>query len=276
MRVWTEKIEGIFEGESSQTGNASYTAYLIDNHPDEEEKKRMAIIICPGGGYRHLSPREAEPVALKYLAMGYHAFVLSYSVAPERFPKALEELAWLVAHIRRHADEWGIEQDGIIVSGFSAGGHLAGSLGAFWNKEWLAKAVSAENEEIRPDGMILCYPVVTGKEWCHEGSVENLIGKEELSEQTRESFSLECQVGPHTPKTFLWHTVTDQSVPVQNSLLLANALIKSGVNIEMHLYPVGCHGLALADEETAVGQERYIEPQCQNWIELVQTWLKHF
>lgn len=280
MKVWTETIGEIGakkdEQESGQTVQASYTAYLIDNNPEEAEKKRKAIIICPGGGYSRLSPREAEPIALKYLAMGYHAFVLFYSVAPSRFPQALEELAWLTAHIRRHADEWKIQEDGIVVSGFSAGGHLAGSLGAFWNQEWLAKAVGAENEEIRPNGMILCYPVVTAGEYCHRGSVECLLGERADEKEAQEEFSLELQVGAHTPKTFLWHTVPDQTVPVQNSLLLANALVQSGVNLEMHLYPVGCHGLSLANEETAVGQDKRIEPQCQNWMELVETWLRHF
>ena len=92
MKVWTERIEGIGANgeENEQTVKASYTAYLIDNNPEEAEKKRKAIIICPGGGYRFVSPREAEPIALEYLAMGYHAFVLSYSVAPSRFPQAIE------------------------------------------------------------------------------------------------------------------------------------------------------------------------------------------
>ncbi|MCC2165890.1 alpha/beta hydrolase [Brotaphodocola catenula] len=277
MKVWTERIEGIGANgeENEQTVKASYTAYLIDNNPEEAEKKRKAIIICPGGGYRFVSPREAEPIALEYLAMGYHAFVLSYSVAPSRFPQAIEELAWLTVHIRRHAEEWKIQEDGIVVSGFSAGGHLAGSLGAFWNQEWLAQAVGAENEEIRPNGMILCYPVVTAGEYCHRGSVENLLGDRADEKEAQDQFSLEFQVGAHTPKTFLWHTVTDQTVPVQNSLLLANALVQSGVNLEMHLYPVGCHGLSLATEETAVGQENRVEPQCQNWIELAGNWMSH-
>ena len=279
MKVWTETIGKMGkEGEKQdgiQAEPASYTAYLIENNPDEKERLRKAVIICPGGGYCFVSPREAEPIALQYLAMGYHAFVLSYSVAPSRFPQALEELAWLTAHIRRHAGEWKIQKDGIVVSGFSAGGHLAGSLGAFWNREWLAKAVHAENEEIKPNGMILCYPVVTAGAYCHKGSVESLLGDRAGEKEAQDEFSLELQVGAHTPKTFLWHTVTDQTVPVQNSLLLANALVQNGVNLEMHLYPVGAHGLSLANEETAVGQEKRVEPQCQNWIELAGIWMKN-
>ncbi len=249
---------------------AEYEAWILDWN----QKLRPAVILCPGGGYRHLSPREAEPVAMQYLSMGCHAFVLRYSTAPARFPTALLELALLVSEVRAHAAEWGVDPDKIIVSGFSAGGHLACSLGAFWNREFVYEPLGVEMEAIRPNGMILCYPVISSGPCCHSGSFENLLGDDAGDEKKRMLVSLEHQVGSHTPKTFLWHTVTDQSVPVQNSLLLAEALVKHGVNLELHLYPTGCHGLALATEETTNGQERYLVPQCQSWITLVETWLK--
>ena len=289
MKTWTENLPLPQDcgSEFTQKGSANYTAWLLGTQEEREKKKRKAVIICPGGGYGHLSAREDEPIARQYLAMGCHVFVLHYSLAPARFPTALLELALLVSTVREHAQEWGIDPAGIVVSGFSAGGHLACSLGVHWNKSWLSEPLGLKAEQIRPDGMILCYPVVTAGEWGHKGSTERLLwghmleeteknpleGSEEEYEKRRRDISLELQVGPHTPPVFLWHTVTDQTVPVQNSLLLADALVKNGVSLEFHLYPVGCHGLALATEETADGQERYIEPQCQSWITLAGKWL---
>lgn len=256
-------------------GSSYFTAYLLDVNPASDKQTRPAVIICPGGGYGKLSPREAEPIAMQYLASGYHAFVLWYSLPPFRFPTALQELAFLVAHVREHAREWHVDPEKIVVSGFSAGGHLACSLGAFWNQEFVYGPLGLTPEMIRPDAMLLCYPVVTAGKDCHKGSFENLLGDQADDETMRHLVSLEHQVGPHTPKTFLWHTITDQSVPVANSMLLAQALIRNHVNLEYHLYPVGCHGLALASEETAAGQARYVEPQCQSWMNLAKCWLEH-
>jgi len=232
-------------------------------------------VICPGGGYEHLADREGEAVAMQYLAMGCHAFVLKYSLAPHRFPAALRELAFLVAMIRQHEEEWQIDGEKIIVSGFSAGGHLACSLGVFWNRELAYGPLGLTKEQIRPNGLILGYPVITAGPWCHEDSVRNLLGEGADDEEKRNLVSLELQVGPHMPKTFLWHTVTDSSVPVQNSLLLVDAMVKNHVNLEFHLYPVGGHGLALATGETAKGQACYVEPQCQSWVSLAKCWIEN-
>ena len=254
---------------------ADLTAYLLDRLPHKPELLRPAVVLCPGGGYGFVSPREDQPVAMEFLAAGCQVFSLHYSVAPETFPVALMELAKAVALVKSHACEWNIDTERIMVCGFSAGGHLAACLGMMWNRDFLYGPLNMAPEDIQPKGMILCYPVVTAGEYCHRGSVENLLGDRADEKEAQDQFSLEFQVGAHTPKTFLWHTVTDQTVPVQNSLLLANALVQSGVNLEMHLYPVGCHGLSLATEETAVGQENRVEPQCQNWIELAGNWMSH-
>lgn len=253
---------------------ADATAYLLDWGEDNLKKERPAVVICPGGGYSHLSQREGEPVAMQYLSMGYHAFVLRYRVAPARFPEALWELALLVSQIRKHSKEWKVDPDRIVVSGFSAGGHVAGSLGMFWNREFVYGPLGRDKEEIRPDGMILAYPVVTSGPYCHKGSFENLLGEEAGHKEKRELVSLELQVSSHTPKTFLWHTVSDETVPVQNSLLLADALVRNKVSLEFHLFPSGSHGLALATEDTCGGRPELIKPQCQPWITLAGEWLK--
>jgi len=262
-------------GGGEAAGKASVTAYLLDWGGDGTRKKRPAVVICPGGGYWHLSQREGEPVAMEYLAMGYHAFVLWYTVAPGRFPQGLLELALLVAQIREHSQEWEVDPERVVVSGFSAGGHLACSLGVFWNREFVYGPIGRRAKEIRPDGMILCYPVITSGTYCHAGSFENLLGQDAGDERKRTLVSLERQAGPHTPKTFLWHTMTDETVPVQNALLFADALVKNGVNLEFHLFPTGGHGLSLAREDTCKGREDFIVPQCQCWIKLAGRWMEN-
>ncbi|MCD8221677.1 MAG: alpha/beta hydrolase [Clostridiales bacterium] len=285
MRLLNETLDltGILPDERKKTPAASFTAYLPDtptNQPPdalpERKSLRPAVIVCPGGGYERLSVREGEPVALKYLAMGYSAFVLHYSVAPDYFPTALLELAILVGRIRTNACEWDIDPHKIIVSGFSAGGHLAASLGVFWNQQFVWETSGLTPETIRPNGLLLCYPVITSGEFCHPGSFAQLLGKEKDDAEKRRLVSLELQAGSQVPPTFLWHTVTDASVPVENSILFAQALLRSHVSVELHLFPRGCHGLALATEETCKGEARYIEPCCQSWLSLAETWLKNY
>lgn len=263
-------------GYEKLTPPASVTGYLLDPVSLSATKRRPAVIICPGGGYGHLSDREGEPVAMQLAAMGIHTFILKYSLAPDVFPASLMELAETVSEIRAHADSWMVDPDRILVCGFSAGGHLACSLGAFWNREFLWKPLNKKADEIRPDGMILCYPVITSGADCHQGSFQNLLGTHANDENLRRLVSLEHQVGSHTPKTFLWHTASDSNVPVANSLLLAEALTRHQVSLELHIYPVGCHGLSLATEEVSSSDGRYVEPQCQSWISLLKTWLEHF
>ncbi len=283
MRLLNEELDltGKLSGETGKHIKASFTAYLLDapinqtvDALPEKRSLRPAIIICPGGGYEHLSVREGEPVAIKYLAMGYSAFVLHYSVAPDCFPTALLELAMLVGRIRTNAQEWGLDPHKIIVSGFSAGGHLAASLGVFWNRNFVWEPLGLAPDTIRPDGLLLCYPVITSGEFCHPGSFAQLLGKEKDDAEKRRLVSLELQAGPQVPPTFLWHTVTDASVPVQNSILFAQALLRSHVSVELHLFPHGRHGLALATEETCKGDSSYLEPCCQSWLSLAETWLK--
>lgn len=262
-----------------QGNGAVLSCYIRENIGAQKEKKRTAVIICPGGGYQWCSDREAEPVAMEFLNMGCQAFVLNYSVAPNRMPVSLMELARAVELVRSRGAEWHIDENDILVCGFSAGGHLAASLGVYWKEEWLAERLGVSGEAIRPNGLILTYPVITGGEYAHEGSVKSLMGEAYINgpegEKYREIFSLEKHVGPHVPPVFLWHSFMDQSVPAENSLLFAWALRKSGVNTEFHMFQKGAHGVSLANEETQVpGADEMIEPCCQQWIPLVRTWLR--
>ena len=254
---------------------AELTTYFQDNSPEMGmDRKRPVVLICPGGGYGFLSDREAEPVALRMCGMGFHACVLRYSIAPEVFPAALWELAASVSWLREHAEEYHLDENRIVVCGFSAGAHLAGSIGVFWNREFLAGLTGLSAEQMRPDGLILCYPVDTSGEFAHQGSFENLLGKDCADGEKRTLVSLEKQVTADMPRTFLWHTFADDAVPVENSLLLAQAMREAGVPFELHIFPDGVHGLSLADAETDNGTGDQIVPECAVWPALAADWIR--
>ena len=252
-----------------------YESVAVSKEKRNTSGLKPAVILCPGGGYEFTSDREAEAVAVQYIARGFHACVLRYSVAPAEFPQSLCELAWSVAYLREHAKEYGIKPDKIIVSGFSAGGHLAASLGVFWKKDFIAQTLGVTSDMVKPNGMILSYPVITSGEFAHTGSFECLLGEDYNDLDKRKEQSLEFQVSKDTPTTFLWHTVTDDCVPVENSLLFFNALRKFEIPVEMHLYPVGGHGLSLANEETSHEDGGCVQKECQSWIELACKWMQN-
>ena len=261
--------------ESYQETAALYT-YFLDNSPEMiPDRKRPLVLICPGGGYEMTSDREAEPVAIQYIAKGYQAAILRYSVKPAKYPLALLQLAKAVEHLREYADEYHIDTEKIVVQGFSAGGHLACSLGVFWKKPFLSETLGVSAEQIRPNGMILCYPVITSGEKAHQGSFEKVLGEDYVDEEKRRFLSLEYSVSKDTPPTFLWHTAPDDTVPVENSLLFFQALHALDIPAELHIYPVGGHGLGLATAETACPNGYGIQPECESWIQLAGDWMKH-
>ncbi len=250
--------------------------YIQDYYEEVAIDTRPLVLICPGGGYVGTSNREGEALAMQFLAMGYHAAVLKYSCAPAVYPTALTELAASMLLIRQNVKEWHVNPDQIIVLGCSAGGHLAASLGVFWEEAFLAEALNIKSSELkllRPDGMILCYPVITSGEFAHRGSFQNLL--QDREEELSEKMSLELQVSPKTPPTFIWHTYTDGAVPVENSLLFVSALRKAGVSVEFHMYPEGGHGLSLANRLTCNRGGDAVQEECTSWISLVHTWMEH-
>ena len=251
-----------------------YTYFLDSSIEMRPNEKRPVILMCPGGGYEMTSDREAEPMAMQFLAMGYHVAILRYSVCPVRYPAALLQVAESVLYLKEHADEYHIDPEKIVVQGCSAGGHLAANYGIAWNSPFLTKLMGMENdpERLCVAGLLLCYPVITSGEKAHEESVRNLLG--EQYEEKKEELSLENQVTPDTPPTFLWHTATDETVPVENSLYFFQACLQQGVSAELHIYPVGGHGLSLANEETCRANGIGVQKECQSWIGLAQTWLK--
>lgn len=254
------------------TDMARLSVYLISHSEEINIRERPLIIICPGGGYSWVSEREGEMLALQWLAYGYHAAVLYYSVEPAVYPTALLELAVAVKMMKENARDWHIDADKILIEGSSAGGHLAASYGMFWNKEFIAKKLEASTEIFRPAGMILNYPVITSGEYAHEDSFRSLLAGE--YDNMKDEMSLENQVSADTPPAFIWHTNEDGLVPAENSLLLALAMRKQGIPVELHLYAKGGHGLSLADERTNGPDGLGNVKECQSWMALADTWLR--
>lgn len=202
-----------------------------------------ALVIFPGGGYHHLAPHEGAGYADCFTRHGYTCFVVQYRLAGDghRHPAMLEDAAAALYTVRKNAGAHGIDPRRIGVIGSSAGGHLAASLMVHYTS-FLPQA------DCRPDFGILCYPVITfGAQNAHIGSRAALLG-EDPDHALVDLLSCEKQVGPDTPPCFLWHTAEDPAVPMQNSLLYADALQRAGVNCELHVYAKGRHGLGLGAE----------------------------
>ena len=230
-----------------------------------QSTKRPAVIVCPGGGYVYLSPREGEPVAAAYAAKGFQTFVLHYSVgwAAAGFAP-LQELSWAIGTVRSHAEEWNVAEEKIFVCGFSAGGHLA-----------LAGGLLGEN---RPNGLILGYPAVnlasnealllcsllTGKQ-----GLTSLSG---LTEEEQRWMTLPAQVTKDAPPLFVFTTAED-AVTCRSSLELVNAYTALGLPCEFHLFQKGPHGYALANAATADGSSQVLNPQVETWLDLSAAWI---
>lgn len=250
------------------------TAYCPDNSPEiDAERCRPSILLCPGGGYYMVSFREAEPVALAFVAQGFNVFVLNYECAPVRYPQALLQVSAAAALIRQKAELFHADPNKIAVCGFSAGGHLAASLGMFWDEPFLCETLGVARGMNRPNAMILCYPVISSGEFAHVGSFEALLGPDAKPEQ-KARMALEERVSDKTPPAFIWHTFEDDVVPVENTLMLASALRKKNVPFELHVFPWGGHGLSLCDNRTSIPEfEGSNRPHCANWQPLCCEWL---
>ncbi len=254
---------------SDKYPEVTLTTYVYDDSGDMTPAPRSAVVVCPGGGYKFLSEREAEPIVTRFLGAGFNVFLLRYSVKEKaKDHEPLKQAAHAVAHVRKNAERYRIDPQRIFICGFSAGGHLAASCGILWNSPVLREEFAGEPEGInRPDGMILSYPVITAGEYAHRGSIQNVSGNKDYGDAEIEEWSLERHVDPTTPPAFIWHTFEDKTVPIQNSLMLADALATSGVHFELHVFPVGVHGLSLANETVANGRADRVIPYVQDWID---------
>lgn len=256
--------------EHTLPSGAHLTGYLrqpADTMPDYTV--RPAVLILPGGGYEYCSAREWDPIAVQFLQAGYQVFVLEYTTASKATPPLrytpLTDAAGALLHLRRNAEELFLDPHRVAVCGFSAGGHLAASTALLAGCEPVCKALGADAAQLTPDAVVLGYPVITAGEFAHRGSIANLAGEDP---ELQALFSLENQARPGLPPFFVWHTVADEAVPVQNSLLLAEALEKCDVTYELHLFTHGGHGSSTCSREVG-------SPNSHNaaWLPLCIDWL---
>lgn len=236
----------------------NFRQYII-----EDGKTHPCMLILPGGAYANVSPSEGEVVAKAFLKLGYNCFVMSYTTNRlTRVPlmeQPLKDLARAVRILRKHADEYNIDPNRLYICGFSAAGHLCATLCDYFNE------VPDDNPEYasvscRPDAAVLCYPVITTDGPVHRGSIMNLLGADIYDRDDAQGralmdrFSLEKHVRDDTPPCFIWQTVTDGSVPIENSYLYADALKKKGIRHALHAFSCGGHGISTADENWAKGR----------------------
>lgn len=243
------------------------------------DQKRPLVLILPGGGYQFHSMRESEVIALNYLAKGIDAAVLSYKLVDEGpvFPDALYQVGEVVAYFHEHADEYQIAADRIFLSGFSAGGHLAALYADFCSSEWLAEKINKPLQSLQLAALVLSYPVIDlDLGWPTAEEKAAILGDFTLSNAA-------AYVTSKNPPTYLWTTLTDETVPVVNSLNYLQALIENNVVVRSQLFDHGRHGLSLAEpfsafpasfnpEEPHFG-ELFVDQEISTWFQDHYVWL---
>ncbi|MDE7066576.1 alpha/beta hydrolase [Schaedlerella arabinosiphila] len=285
--------------------DVTLTTYILQDSPELlNGKDRPAVIICPGGGYFNCSDREAEPIALKFASMGYHAFVLRYSTYCEgtgafpdlskpltakahcQNPVPVREIGQAMLIVREHAREWLVDVDRIAVCGFSAGAHNAAMYAANWHTDMISGHFGKEKELFRPAAAILGYMLsdyIYMKEAVKDASPMDqaffaasntaFLGEAEPSDEVLAAVSPARNVTEHMPPVFLWATAEDELVPVQHSIRMAHALADKKIPFELHIFEEGPHGLALSDQSSAESLSQ-VYPDAAKWADLAGAWLK--
>jgi len=233
---------------------------------------RKAILVIPGGGYGGVcADREGEPIAMAFMPYGYNAFVLHYSVG-KPFPNHLIQASKAMKYIKDNAERYNINPEKVFAVGFSAGGHLAATLGTMWDREEIYQELSMPFGYNKPAGMMLIYPVISGKEFRHAGSFQNLLCTENPTEKQLMDMSVENCISESSSPAFLMHTSNDQAVNVRNSLVLADNLAAKGIKFELHVYPDAPHGIALGNAITKCDNEGWCNSAISKWIEHAVAW----
>ncbi len=264
------KDEFPFLGENG--ADPTLTTYLPFNMPEmnRQDRKRPCMVVCPGGGYRMCSQRESELVAVHFLPLGFNVFVLNYSVAPQKFPAQLNEVAAAFELIYKNAEQWNCNTERIGIMGFSAGGHLAAHYSNAYKFDEVRKNFP---ESRRPFASVLCYPVISPEvSFAHQGSFVNLCEEYPRDEESIGKFACDRLVSEDTPPAFIWSTGEDKTVPIKNSLVYAEALYRHEIPAELHIYPYGWHGLSTADGE-ANGELSSQVAHAAEWVPALKKWI---
>ena len=238
--LWPEGAPGALGTKTNDI--PTLTPYL----PDATNATGAALVICPGGGYQHLSPREGNDYALWLNQHGITCFVLKYRLGADGYkhPAELQDSARAVRTVRARANEFKIDPKRVGIMGSSAGGHVASMLLTHFDSGDTNSADAIERQSSRPDIGILCYPVITMGEFAHPGSKGYLLGRNPPPELVQETSS-ELHVDANTPPCFIWCTSEDRTVPPENTLMFAGALRKNHVPFDLHIYQKGGHGMGL-------------------------------
>jgi acetyl esterase/lipase len=228
-----------------------------------EKSTGAAVIVCPGGGYTHLADHEGRPVAEWLNSIGITAFVLKYRIGPKyHHPAPLQDAARAIRLVRARAAEWNIDPKRIGILGFSAGGHVASTIGTHFDAGNPSADDPIERVSSRPDLLVLIYPVITMGEFTHAGSKKQLLGENPSADMVK-LLSNEEQITKQTPPTFLVHTANDSAVPVENSLHFAEQLRKLGIPFELHIYERGPHGFGLGGSDPILSTW---PARCADWL----------
>jgi len=283
--------------------DVTLTTYILPDSPELlNGQKRPAVLVCPGGAYLSCSDREAEPVALRFAAMGYHAFVLRYSTyfrgkpSPLPLPRNLEinpdsvhpapmrDIGKAFLTIHANADKWLVDTDKIALCGFSAGAHNCAMYSVYWNDPVVYEFFGEKADSFRPTVAILGYGISDyhlmfgetkdpfAQELSNAASMA-LLGTTSPSKELLDIVSPALHVTENTPPTFLWATAGDELVPVENTTRMANALAQADVPFETHIFEGGPHGLSLADQASA-GSQFELDTDAAKWVPLAEAWLK--
>lgn len=271
MTTRTIDLKEVFPEALADAPATQLVEYAPGLSPEIKDFARPAMIVFPGGGYCHLSDRENEPVALEYLAKGFHVFVLRYALNPAHYPVQLLQSAAAVRYIRSNARELRVDPAKISVVGFSAGGHCAAMIATMSDEREILKAFGAKQGELTPDAAVLCYAVLVDRVG-HETSFDVISGGDAA---VRKYLSLDQRVTAHTPPCFLFHTFADGAVDIRNSLIFAGALKEKGVSAELFIPEDGPHGLSVADRRVMPGNyESYDFPKAVPWLDRSVDFLK--
>lgn len=242
--LWPDRAPGAL-------GDQPQDRPTLTSYPATTKPTGATVIVFPGGAYGMLAPHEGEVYALWLASQGIHAWVLQYRLGTHgyRHPVMLNDAARAVRTVRHLGRQQGLDPARIGVMGSSAGGHLVATIITQFDAGQSGATDPIERESSRPDLGILCYPVISMKPpHAHEGSRENLLGANP-SPALIEALSADLHVRADSPPAFIWHTVADNAVPVENALIFAAALRQAGVPFAMSLYENGVHGLGLGTPE---------------------------